>query len=145
MTNTSEAFAIRKIEKGWQTQIAIAGGDATGIMYAVLDITERIQRTSFDKDLFSNVKSVSESPFIKDRSISTYTMNRSWFEKNLYDIKYWETYFDMLAANRINSYVFIFGYECAGFMAPMYPYFFDVKEFPPGAVQWPFARATSSK
>ena len=43
---------------------------------------------------------------------------------------YWETFFDMLAASRINSFVIIFGYECGGFMAPMYPFFFDVDGFP---------------
>ena len=36
----------------------------------------------------------------------------------------------MLAADRINNFVVIFGYENGGFMAPLYPYFFDVKEFP---------------
>ena len=36
----------------------------------------------------------------------------------------------LLAADRINSFVVIFGYENGGFMAPLYPYFFDVKEFP---------------
>ena len=36
----------------------------------------------------------------------------------------------MLAADRINSFVVIFGYENGGFMAPLYPYFFNVPEFP---------------
>ena len=36
----------------------------------------------------------------------------------------------MLAADRINSFIVIFGYENGGFMAPLYPYFFDVAEFP---------------
>ena len=35
----------------------------------------------------------------------------------------------MLAADRINSFVVIFGYENGGFMAPLYPYFFDVRGF----------------
>ena len=36
----------------------------------------------------------------------------------------------MLAASRINSFVVIFGYENGGFMAPLYPYFFNVDAFP---------------
>jgi hypothetical protein len=48
----------------------------------------------------------------------------------LYDESYWKRYFDMLAKNRINSYVIVFGYENGGFMAPIYPYFFDVDGFP---------------
>ena len=43
---------------------------------------------------------------------------------------HWKRYFDTLAADRINSFVVIFGYENGGFMAPLYPFFFDVKEFP---------------
>ncbi len=36
----------------------------------------------------------------------------------------------MLAQNRFNSLVVVFGYENGGFLAPCYPYFFDVPEFP---------------
>ena len=36
----------------------------------------------------------------------------------------------MLARSRINSFVVVFGYENGGFMAPPYPYFFDMEEFP---------------
>lgn len=36
----------------------------------------------------------------------------------------------MLAHNRFNSLVIIFGYENGGFLAPCYPYFFDVEDFP---------------
>ena len=57
-------------------------------------------------------------------------MQRAYFESRLYDEQYWKRYFDMFAANRFNSFVLIFGYENGGFMAPMYPYFFDVPEFP---------------
>ena len=35
----------------------------------------------------------------------------------------------MLAQNRFNSLVVIFGYENGGFLAPCYPYFFDVEGF----------------
>jgi hypothetical protein len=36
----------------------------------------------------------------------------------------------VLAQNRFNSLVVIFGYENGGFLAPCYPYFFDVPGFP---------------
>ncbi len=36
----------------------------------------------------------------------------------------------MLAEDRINELVLTFGYEDGGYMAPFYPYFFDVEGFP---------------
>ena len=101
-----------------------------GLMYAALDTAQRIGWSADDQHLFAHIRDTSTSPCLVDRSVSTYTMQRRWFEQRLYDPSYWEQYFDMLAASRINSYVIIFGYECGGFMAPLYPYFFDVEEFP---------------
>jgi hypothetical protein len=39
----------------------------------------------------------------------------------------------MLAADRINKFLVVFGYETGGFMAPCYPYFFDAPGFPDAA------------
>ena len=57
-------------------------------------------------------------------------MQRAYFESRLYDEKYWQRYFDLLASSRINNFIVIFGYENGGFMAPLYPYFFNVPEYP---------------
>jgi len=126
----AESLAIRQIRTGDRRTVVLCGADAVGLMYAALDTAERIGWAQAGDDPFAHVRDTSESPFMVDRSVSMYTMHRAWFEERLHDPDYWETYFDMLAASRINSYVIIFGYECAGFMAPMYPYFFDVETFP---------------
>ena len=57
-------------------------------------------------------------------------MNRAYWESRFYDENYWARYLNLLARNRFNSLVVIFGYENGGFLAPCYPYFFDVPEFP---------------
>jgi hypothetical protein len=51
-------------------------------------------------------------------------------ESRLYFEKYWQRYFDLLASSRINNLIVIFGYENGGFMGPLYPYFFNVPEYP---------------
>ena len=56
-------------------------------------------------------------------------MNRANWEKRFYDETYWTRYLDMLVKDRFNSLVIIFGYENGGFLAPCYPYFFDVDGF----------------
>src|SRR5207248_4048583 len=91
---------------------------------------DRVQWSGSSSDPFQYVREVSETPFLAERGISMYTMHRAWFESRLYDEAYWRRYFDLLAADRINSFVVIFGYENGGFMAPLYPYFFNVPQFP---------------
>ncbi len=125
-----QSLSIRHIKETDRSTIVLCGGDAVGLMYAALDTARRIGWAAAGEDLFAYVRDTSESPCLTDRSISTYTMQRRWFEQRLYDEMYWKKYFDLLAENRINSFVIIFGYENGGFMAPMYPYFFDVDEFP---------------
>ena len=108
--------------------IALRGGDARGLMYAALDTADRIAWSTADP--FQFVRNTTEKPYLAERGISMYTMQRAYFESRLYDEAHWKRYFDTLAADRINSFVVIFGYENGGFMAPLYPFFFDVKEFP---------------
>ena len=125
-----ESLAVRHIRNGNRHTVVLCGKDPVGLMYAALDTAERIGWSDDGQHFFAHIRNTSESPCLVDRSISTYTMQRRWFEQRLYDPSYWEQYFDMLAASRINSHVIIFGYECGGFMAPLYPYFFNVEGFP---------------
>lgn len=125
-----QSLSVRRIEKARRSTVVLCGRDAIGLMYAALDTARRIGWASAGEDLFTHVDDTSESPCLTDRSISTYTMQRQWFEQRLLDETYWEKYFDLLAESRINSFVIIFGYENGGFMAPLYPYFFDVEGFP---------------
>jgi hypothetical protein len=80
--------------------------------------------------LFKSIKNVTEKPAIRDRAMSIYTMNRAYWESRFYDEKYWARYLDMMAENRFNSLVVVFGYENGGFLAPCYPYFFNVSGYP---------------
>ena len=71
-------------------------------------------------------------------------MNRAYWESRFYDEDYWARYLDLLAQNRFNSLVVIFGYENGGFLAPCYPYFFDVEGFPGRADGGHHAASSSS-
>jgi hypothetical protein len=99
-------------------------------MYAALDTADRVSWSSNPRDPFSYVRDTSEKPYLLERGISIYTMHRAYFESRLYSEAYWKRYFDLLARSRINAFTVIFGYENGGFMAPPYPYFFDVEAHP---------------
>ncbi len=125
-----EALAIRRGKYQGKPALILCGTDARGLMYAALDTADRIGWSTSANDPFQQVREISERPFLIERGISMYTMQRAWFERRLYDESYWRRYFDLLASSRINSFVVIFGYENGGFMAPPYPYFFNVPQFP---------------
>src|ERR1035437_6025778 len=79
------------------------GGDARGLMYAALDTADRIAWSTADP--FQFVRNTTEKPYLAERGISMYTMQRAYFESRLYDEAHWKRYFDTLAADRINSFV----------------------------------------
>jgi hypothetical protein len=126
-----EALVIRRLRQYHdRPALVLYGSDARGLMYAALDVAEHVARASSESDPFQNVREAEERAFLTERGVSMYTMHRAYFESRLFDERYWQKYFDLLAASRINNFVVIFGYENGGFMAPPYPYFFDVDEFP---------------
>jgi hypothetical protein len=125
-----EALVIRRTEWKGKSVWVIVGSDDRGLMYAELDVAERIGWSVDPRTPFSEVRDTVEKPAVSERALSLYTMHRAYWESRFYDQDYWERYLDLLAKNRFNSVVVIFGYENGGFLAPCYPYFFDVEQFP---------------
>ncbi len=125
-----EALVVRRTQVEGKPAVILCGSDARGLMYAALDVADRVSWSDTKGNPFVHVRDTREKPYILERAISIYTMHRAYFESRLYDETYWQRYFEMLARSRINSFVVIFGYENGGFMAPPYPYFFDVAQFP---------------
>lgn len=130
LPEVSEALKIWKT--GWQKKPVwvVSGYDDRGLMYALLDIAKRVSWATNKQSPLSEVKEITEQPAVTERALSIYTMNRTYWESRLYDEKYWAGYFDMLAESRFNTFVVIFGYENGGFLAPCYPYFFNVEGYP---------------
>jgi hypothetical protein len=125
----AEASASARTKFADKPAVALCGSDARGLMYAALDAADRVGWAAA-ADPFARVRNSSEKPYLAERGISIYTMQRAYFESRLYDENYWKRYFDLLARSRINTFTLIFGYENGGFLAPVYPYFFDVPGFP---------------
>jgi hypothetical protein len=125
-----ESLLIRKCSREGKAIVLVAGADARGLMYALLDVADRVGWVESAVKPFSEVRDAQEEPFTPERALSLYTFNRAYWENRLYDEVYWTKYLDVLAQNRFNSLVVIFGYENGGFLAPCYPYFFNVKGFP---------------
>lgn len=130
VAQTPEALAVWKTNVNGKQLLFAAGYDDRGLMYALLDIATRISWSTNPGMIFSEIKEINEKPDVSERALSVYTMNRAYWESRFYDENYWAKYLDMLALNRFNTLVVIFGYENGGFLAPCYPYFFNVDGFP---------------
>ena len=126
----AEALTVWKTSSAKKPVWVISGSDDRGLMYGLLDVADRIGWSKDPKAPLSEVKELTEKPAVMERAVSIYTMNRAYWESRLYDEAHWARYLDMLARNRFNTLVVIFGYENGGFLAPCYPYFFDVAGYP---------------
>lgn len=125
----TESLLIRRVQREGKSVVLVTGADARGLMYGLLDVADRVGWTAGDQP-FSEVRDTDEQPYAAERALSLYTFNRGYWESRFYDEAYWARYLDVLAQNRFDSLVVIFGYENGGFLAPCYPYFFDVQGFP---------------
>jgi len=125
----NESYVIWRLDLQGRQVVTACGTDARGLAYALYEIADRISGEEAGEP-FAGITPSVEQPYIGERAVSIYTMHRRWFEQRLYDEAYWHRFFQMLARSRINSFVVIFGYENGGFLAPPYPYFFDVEGFP---------------
>ncbi|MCC9078011.1 hypothetical protein FKZ61_018090 [Litorilinea aerophila] len=125
-----EALCIRHIRWRHRPGVLVAGSDERGLMYGLLDVADRIGWVTPGEDPFRAVRDLQEQPAVSERAISKYTMHHAYFDGLFHDEAYWRRYLDLLAQNRFNSFVLIFGYECSGYFAPPYPYFFNLDEFP---------------
>ena len=127
----AEALTIRRSAPyAGRRAVVLLGADAVGLMYAALDTAERVGWSASTTNPFDRVKDASEKPATHERGVQTFYGNRAYFESKFYDERYWVRYFDMMAANRFNNFLFSAAYEAGGFLAPIYPYFFDVPGYP---------------
>jgi hypothetical protein len=127
---TAEALMIWHTTRQQKPALVISGYDDTGLMYALQETTRNIRLGTNTRMALDSIQDVDEKPSIHTRAVSIYTMNRAYWESRFYDEKYWSHYLDELAENRFNSLVLVFGYENGGFLAPCYPYFFNVDGYP---------------
>jgi hypothetical protein len=125
-----ESLLIRKLNRDGKTIVLVASTDDRGLMYGLLDVADRVGWAESAQQPFSHVRDATESPYAPERALSIYTFHRRYWESRFYDDAYWARYLDMLARNRFNSLVVIFGYENGGFLAPCYPYFLNIEQFP---------------
>ena len=130
MPDKPESLVIHRGEWQGKQALLVSGSDDRGLMYALLEVADRIGWAKVKAAPLSEVKDTVESPSVADRDMVITTMQKHQYEDRLHDENYWVKYFDMLAEDRFNSIEVMFAYEANGYNCPVYPYYMDVHGFP---------------
>jgi hypothetical protein len=100
--NTKESFGLFWTSLEDRKVLVAAGFDSVGLMYALLELTDRAQYADNAYEELCTLTQVVEKPFNQIRSIkrvfSSEIEDKPWF----YDHQFWDEYLTALAASRLN-------------------------------------------
>jgi hypothetical protein len=146
LPNTPEALALASAGMGDKTALFAVGTDSRGLMYALLEVGDRIAHSDPPLAAIESQKPIVEQPANAVRSIARLFVSdvedTPWFR----DKSFWEHYFTMLAAERFNRFSLTLGlgydftrqiHDCYFHFA--YPFFLAVPGFDVRAVGLPDA------
>ena len=125
LPDAPEALALARGKIGQRTVTLAAGSDAHGLVYALLELADRVNFSTDPLAVLKIDKPVSERPANAIRSISrgfnSDVEDKPWFQ----DREFWPPYLAMLAANRFNRFNLTLGlgYDFATGLRDTYFYF----------------------
>jgi hypothetical protein len=117
-----EGIAIRWCRYEGARVLAVAGTDAVGLMYGLLEIADRVRLEG--AGAFDGIEDAVDLPDHRIRGLDRFIMgpmDDEWF----YSDDFWEYYLDRLAYCRFNRFVIVSGFDTA-YLSPPYPYFVRV-------------------
>ena len=103
LANGPECLAIARGKIGPRPVLVAAGSDARGLVYALLELADRIRLANEPLAALKAVKPVSEQPANPIRSVmrafASEVEDKAWF----YDRAFWQRYLSMLAARTAST------------------------------------------
>src|ERR1017187_9935282 len=104
-----ESFALARGKTGTRALLLAAGADARGLVYALLELADRVNFAADPLAVLTVVPPVSERPANAIRGIARAFVSdvedKSWFQ----DRAFWSRYLTMLAAQRFNRFHLMLG------------------------------------
>jgi hypothetical protein len=127
LSDVPESFALArgKIGKTRRAVLLAGGSDARGLVYALLELADRVNFAADPLAVLTVVPPVSERPANAIRSVARAFVSdvedKSWFQ----DRAFWSRYLTMLAAQRFNRFSLTLGigYDFATNLSDCYFYF----------------------
>ena len=120
-----EALALARGKLGQHAVLLAAGSDTRGLVYALLELADRVNFSADPLAVLKAVKPVNERPSNSIRSIArgfnSDVEDKPWFQ----DRDFWPPYLNMLAANRFNRFNLTLGlsYDAPSGLRDTYFYF----------------------
>jgi hypothetical protein len=109
LPNAPESFGLVPGELAGRPILLACGGDVRGLVYAILELADRVQYASRPLTALEVPQAIVEQPANKIRSVLrpfvSNVEDKSWY----YDKTFWEQYLSMLAAQRFNRFALAFG------------------------------------
>jgi hypothetical protein len=109
LSSLPESLAMAEGKLGNHSTLLVCGNDPRGIVYSLLELTDRIHYSISPFEAMKISSPVSEHPANKVRSIyrcfASEIEDKSWF----YDREFWLQYLTMLAVQRFNRFQLAFG------------------------------------
>ena len=125
LADAPESLALARGKAGKRTVLLAGGSDTRGLVYALLELSDRVNCAADPVAALKSVKPVSEKPANTIRSISRAFVSdvedKPWFQ----DRAFWPPYLTMLAANRFNRFSLALGlgYDLPTGLRDCYLYF----------------------
>ncbi len=128
LPDSQEALSVKRLKEGQAELLCVAGSDAMGVEYALLEIAEEIEALPPDADWFTSIKELSEKPANAMRRMRVMLHHEANEEDTYLSPEYWDWYLDLLVKNRFNALNLVFSHQTS-YMAPMYPWHIRVPGF----------------
>ena len=146
LARTAESLALVPSSENGRHILLACGADARGLMYAVLELADRVRHADDPFTALSLPKPVAEQSFNEVRSIGRLFVSdvedKPWFN----DREMWPAYFSMLATQRFNRFSLNFGigfdslrYVTDSYFLFAYPFLMAVPGYAARAVNLPDA------
>lgn len=104
-----EALVIAEIQMNRSSALLLCGSDVRGQVYAINELTDRVDCSSSTLDSLHFAKPLLEQPANAVRAVSrcfqSELEDKPWYN----DHTFWSLYFSMLSAQRLNRFVLTFG------------------------------------
>jgi hypothetical protein len=134
LPESPESLCIRRLSVSTRKLLLLAGRDARGLSYALLEAARAIELAPPSGDPLAGVPDALESPFLRVRSTTIHPCNEDLENSWYYDERFWRDYFARLARCRYNNFTLTFS-DQTNYLNPVYAWLVDVPEFPQIEVQ----------
>ena len=124
-----ESYCVKMTPGASPAKIIFLGGDARGLMYALLEGADRIESATEGRNPFHQIEDICEKPYLEARSLGVHLFNSDLEEEWYYSEDFWRGYLGMLARNRFNMFSLTFA-DHTFYLNPPYPYLVNLPQFP---------------